>query len=248
MVLYQNLDGTRKQGLSRKPMANLQSVVLAWNEKWRARIDDLLKFQLADADGAHNLAHVQRVVTNAIRLMNLENADPMVVLPAAWLHDCVLVRKDSPQRNQASRLAAEKASEFLKEVEYPQHLIPPVAHAIEAHSFSAGIDPQTIEAKVVQDADRIDALGAFGIARCFLTAGVMKAELCSPVDPWGKTRRLDDSRYAVDHFFQKLLKLPGQMQTAAGQKLASERAQFLLNFLSQMASEAGWEELEISAT
>jgi uncharacterized protein len=241
VVLYQNLDGTQEQGLSRKPMANLQSVVLAWNDKWRVRIEDLLKFQLTDADGAHNLAHVQRVVTNAIRLMQLEDAEPKVVLPAAWLHDCVLVRKDSPQRNLASRLAAEKAREFLKEMDYHQNYILAITHAIEAHSFSAGINPETIEAKVVQDADRIDALGAFGIARCFLTAGVMQAELCSPVDPWAKNRPLDDCRYAVDHFFQKLLKLPTQMQTEGGRKLANERAQVLVDFLQQMAAEADWD-------
>lgn len=229
-------------------MAKLQSVVVEWNEKWRVRVDDFLSFQLAEADGAHNLAHVQRVVTNAIRLMTLENAEPLIVLPAAWLHDCVLVRKDSPQRHQASRLAAEKATEFLKKIGYPEHLLSAIAHAIEAHSFSAGILPRTIEAKVVQDSDRIDALGAFGIARCFLTAGVMQAELCSADDPLASNRPLDDRKYAVDHFFEKLLKLPAQLQTTAGRKLAEERADFLLAFLLQMSTEAGWDAEKILAT
>jgi uncharacterized protein len=218
-----------------------QSVVSDWNKHWRTRFDDFIAEQMAAADGAHDLAHVQRVVTNAALLMQLENADPGVVLPAALLHDCVLVRKDSPQRNQASRLAAQKAGEFLKRIGYPVQPIPAIEHAIEAHSFTAGIVPRTIEAKVVQDADRLDALGAIGIARCFMTAGTMQASLYCPTDPLGSHRPLEDRKYAVDHFFEKLFKLPEQMQTQAGQKLAGERAQFLHDFLKQMSLEAGWE-------
>jgi uncharacterized protein len=222
-------------------ITDCRNAVAEWKSIWQARLQGFIEQEMTGADGAHNLAHVQRVVTNAIRLMQLEEAEPKVVLPAAWLHDCVLVRKDSPQRNLASRLAAEKAREFLGEIDYHQNCIPAITHTIEAHSFSAGIKPETIEAKVVQDADRIDALGAFGIARCFLTAGVMQAELCSPVDPWAKNRPLDDCRFAVDHFFQKLLKLPAQMQTEGGRKLANERAQVLVDFLQQMAAEADWD-------
>ncbi|MBC7449384.1 MAG: HD domain-containing protein [Hymenobacteraceae bacterium] len=118
----------------------------------------------AEGDVAHDAEHIRRVVTNARQLAASTGADERVVVPAAWLHDCVSVAKDSPQRTQASRLAA-TAADFLRASGYPATYIPAIEHAIEAHSFSAGIAPRTLEARVVQDADRLDTLGAVGIAR-----------------------------------------------------------------------------------
>ena len=112
------------------------------------------------ADPGHGPAHLERVVATALRLAAEEGARLEVVLPAAWLHDCVHVAKDSPDRARASRLAADHALRFLESAGYPAPLLPDIRHAIEAHSYSAGIAPRTIEAKVVQDADRLDALGA----------------------------------------------------------------------------------------
>ena len=116
----------------------------------------------AGGDAAHDLAHIERVVRNAQALAATEGARLEVVLPAAWLHDCVTVPKDSPQRAAASRRAAAQAVVWLCEWGWPEVLRPEIAHAIEAHSFTAGITPTTIEAKVVQDADRLDALGGGG--------------------------------------------------------------------------------------
>src|SRR5512142_1588233 len=98
------------------------------------------------ADPAHDISHVERVVSNARWLALREQANLAVVVPAAWLHDIVAVPKDSPDRNKASTWAAAEAARFLRSIGYPEESIAPVSHAIEAHSFSAGIEPVTVEA------------------------------------------------------------------------------------------------------
>lgn len=197
------------------------------------------KLAAQDGDAAHGLEHVRRVVLNAKRLAAAGHARREVVLPAAWLHDCVTVPKDSPQRAAASRRAAAQAVEWLREWDYPAEFLPGIAHAIEAHSFSAGIAPRTIEAKVVQDADRLDALGAVGLARCLMLGGALGRPLYAADDPWCEERPADDRAACVDHFYAKLLKLGGAMQTAAGRAEARRRTVFLRSFLVQLQREVG---------
>lgn len=188
-------------------------------------------------DAAHDLAHVRRVVMNARRLAAAESARLEVVVPAAWLHDCVTVPKDSPQRALASRLAAAQAVAWLREWNYPSAYVPDIAHAIEAHSFSAGVEPRTIEAKVVQDADRLEAIGAVGLARCLMLSGEMGRPLYAQEDPFCALRPPDDRAAAVDHFYTKLLKLEGTMQTASGRREARQRTEYLHGFLAQLKHE-----------
>ncbi len=205
---------------------------------WEKQFQTFISEQLADADQAHDLAHIQRVVANAKRLATTEAADMDIVLPAAWLHDCVIVPKNSPLRKQASTLAAERAGQFLHEIGYDIDLIPPIQHAIVAHSFSAGITPETTEAKVVQDADRLDSIGAIGIARCILTGVSFGAQLYEASDPFadnGRTR--DDKTYSVDHFYIKLFKLADMMQTDAGRAEAHKRTDYMKGYLAQLRQE-----------
>lgn len=191
----------------------------------------------APPDYAHSLDHVERVLHNTLDLTASERADPWITVPAACLHDCVSLPKDSPQRGQASRLAAAAAAEFLAGIDYPGKQIPAVAHAIEAHSYSAGIPPRSIEARVVQDADRLDALGAIGIARCLLVGGQLQRPLCASEDPFCDERSPDDARYTLDHFYSKLLRLPATMQTAAGRAEAQRRAAIMQRFLDDLRRE-----------
>jgi uncharacterized protein len=151
-------------------------------------------------DGAHDLAHLQRVWHNARTLQAEEGGDLEVLLAAVLLHDCVSVEKNSPLRSQASRLAAEKAASVLADLDWPESKISGVTHAIEAHSFSANITPLTLEAKLVQDADRLDSLGMLGVARTFYVAGRMGSALYDPLDPEAKERDYDDTRFCLDHF------------------------------------------------
>jgi uncharacterized protein len=190
-------------------------------------------------DGAHDLSHLQRVWHNVRTLQAEEGGDLEVLLAAVLLHDCVAVEKNSPLRSQASRLAAKKAASVLLEMHWPEEKIIAVSHAIEAHSFSANITPLTLEAKIVQDADRLDSLGMLGVARTFYVAGRMGSALYDPNDPEAKERDYDDTRFCLDHFQTKLLHLADGFQTAAGQRLAQLRHQSLKGFMEQFKEEIG---------
>jgi uncharacterized protein len=190
-------------------------------------------------DPAHDISHVQRVVQNTLRLTAAEGGDPAVTVPAAWLHDCVTVAKGSPLRKQASGLAADEAVRFLGSIGYDEGLLPAVHHAIAAHSFSANIPCETLEAKVVQDADRLEAIGAIGIARCFLTGGAMGTPLYDPSEPFAESRELDDKRFTLDHFYVKLFKLADTMQTDAGRAEALRRTEYMRGYLHKLAEEIG---------
>lgn len=190
-------------------------------------------------DPGHSLIHLERVVATALRLAAEENARAEIVLPAAWLHDCVHVAKDSPERVSASRLAADHAAGFLRGAGYPEEFLPDIRHAIEAHSYSAGIEPRTIEAKVVQDADRLDALGAIGVARCIAVGSALGRPLYEADDPFCSRRAPDDNGASVDHFYSKLLKLAGTMQTSAGRHEAERRTAFVQAFIAQLKTEVG---------
>lgn len=208
---------------------------------WSARCEAFVRTHAA-GDAAHDLAHVRRVVRAAEHVGSIEGANLSIVLPAAWLHDLVVLPKDAPDRRQASRRSAEAATAWLGSVAFPSDRLAAVAHAIEAHSFSAGVEPRTIEAAVVQDADRLDALGAIGVARLYATAGALGHALVHPDDPVPSkppTRALDDLRWATDHFQTKLLRLPATMRTAAGRAEAERRAAFLHAFLDELRREVG---------
>jgi len=207
--------------------------------EWEPRFAAFVAEEQDTSDTAHDEGHVRRVVANAKKLAEAEGADLAVVLPAAWLHDCVAIAKNSAERSSASRLAAERAGGFLREAGYPAEHIAAIEHAIEAHSFSARVAPQTLEAKVVQDADRLEALGAVGIARTLITGGANGTPFYDLTEPFPITRAADDRTSIIDHFFTKLLTLADTMQTASGRAAAQQRAQFLKQYLTQLGSEIG---------
>jgi len=204
---------------------------------WESQLEKKIKEVASNEDPAHDLLHFKRVVKLAKNLCEKEKAKLEVVVPAAWLHDLVIIPKNSPLRNQASRLSAEKALDFLSEIKYPEIYLKEIAHAIEGHSFSANIEVKTLEAKIVQDADRIDGLGAIGIARCFATAGVLKRPFYSDQDPFCEFRQPDDLKYTLDHFFQKLFKTAETLKTRAGREEGRKRLEKMKNFLEGLKNE-----------
>ncbi|MFJ7798113.1 HD domain-containing protein [Pseudomonas sp. NPDC096950] len=202
--------------------------------------DTLLPHALEPSeDGAHDLSHLQRVWHNVRTLQAQEGGDLEVLLASVLLHDCVAVEKNSPLRSQASRLAADKAATLLTTLDWSDAKIAAVVHAIEAHSFSANIAPTTLEAKIMQDADRLDSLGMLGVARTFYIAGRMGSALYDPQDPEAKTRDYDDKRFCLDHFQTKLLHLADGFQTDTGQQLAQVRHQRLKGFMELFKEEIG---------
>ncbi|QOU03879.1 HD domain-containing protein [Pseudomonas fluorescens] len=190
-------------------------------------------------DGAHDLSHLQRVWHNARLIQAQEGGDLEVLLAAVLLHDCVAVEKNSPLRSKASQLAADKAAQTLQLLGWPASRVDAVTHAIATHSFSAGLEPRTLEAKITQDADRLDALGMIGVARTFYTAGRMGSGLYDPADPTARHREYDDKRFCLDHFQTKLLSLADGFQTPTGQRLAQARHHRLKGFMETFIEEIG---------
>ena len=193
--------------------------------------------KLESADAAHDAAHVQRVAVNALKFAQLEQANLEIVVPAVWLHDCVTVAKNSKQRNNASTLSAEKAEQLLHDWHYPSQHIEAIKHAIAAHSYSANISPETLEAKIVQDADRMDSIGAIGVARMMMVGGKLDCTLYNEQDPFCANREPQDRQWTVDHFYSKLLKLNSGFHTKAAKDEAQRRHDYMLDFLKQLQSE-----------
>lgn len=203
----------------------------------RAQLRAIIKREM-EQDPAHDIAHLDRVWANAHRIAKSEEGVNLrVLLAAAYFHDLVNLPKDAPNRAAASQMSAEKAAPFLQGLGYSPDEIKAAQHAIAAHSYSAGIPPESFEAEILRDADRLDALGAVGIARTFMVAGTMGRPLLDPNDPFAADRALDDQLWSIDHWHLKLLQLPREMVTKKGRKIARKRARLMLAYLEQLAKE-----------
>ncbi|HBI6860896.1 TPA: phosphohydrolase [Enterobacter cloacae] len=207
--------------------------------QWQHRFERWLDENHFTDDAAHDIAHFRRVWVTAQNIMAELRVEPLVVLTACYFHDVVSLPKNHPDRSQSSLLAARKTREILRRdfPDFPPERYAAVEHAIEAHSFSAGVAPQSLEAKIVQDADRLEALGAIGLARVFAVSGALGVALFDADDPFAGARPLDDKTFALDHFQTKLLRLPDTMQTARGRELARHNADFLIQFMAKLSAE-----------
>ncbi len=194
--------------------------------------------QLMDDDPGHDLAHVLRVALWTLRI-GAPDVDPRHAIAAALLHDIVNVPKDSPDRARASELCAAAARDLLARHGFEDDEVADICEAIRDHSYSRGATPRTPLGKALQDADRLEAVGAIGICRTISTGTRMGAHYFDTEDPWARERPLDDRRFSVDHFFTKLLRLPATMNTAAGRAEAERRADLMRAFLLQLGDELG---------
>ena len=206
-------------------------------QNWEKIFEEKISSVATADDPAHDLSHFKRVVKLAKEICECENGDLNIVIPAAWLHDLIIVPKNSPLRSQASKLSGEAASVFLKSINYPEKYLKEIEYAIAGHSFSANLKTETLESKIVQDADRLDGLGAIGTARCFATAGLLKRAFYSEADPFCTERKPDDLIYTVDHFYKKLFLVADNLKTESGRKIGMARVQYMKDFLSQLKSE-----------
>jgi uncharacterized protein len=188
---------------------------------------------------AHDFAHVERVHDLARQIARSEGGDLEVVTGAALLHDLFQYRKDHPLAPRSSERAAEEARKLLAESGFPEAKIEPVCACIREHSYSAGAEPSSLEAAILQDADRLDAMGAIGVARWAATCGETRRPFYAPQDPLCRERIPDDLTYGFDHFPRKLLRLQMGIHTRAGKRLAEDRATFLRAFFDQFGKELG---------
>lgn len=208
--------------------------------KLRSALRDVLAEMSERHDAAHDLAHFDRVWTHARTIAHGEDFAPSgVLLCAVYLHDLITLPKDHPKRGQSAAMSAVSAGPIMDALGMTPSEIARARHAIEAHSWSGTAVPQSAEARILRDADRLEALGAIGIARCFAVSGALDRPLFDGADPFATARPVDDSRFALDHFAAKLMKLPQGFLTATGRKLAEDRVAVMRRYLSDLARELG---------
>lgn len=188
-------------------------------------------------DPAHDYSHILRVYKNAQKIAKHEKANSKLVLAAVLLHDIIQFPKSDPRNKTASEKSTILAKKILQKHDFEESEIAIICDAIRDHSYSRGKTPQTIEGKILQDADRLDALGAIGIARTFSVGGSEKRPIYNESDPFCRIRKPDDNSWTVDHFYRKLLLLEKKMNTNTGKALAKKRTKLMMNFLSDLKQE-----------
>jgi uncharacterized protein len=193
--------------------------------------------KIMDNDSAHDFDHVMRVYKNAQKICKKEKVNEKLVLCATLLHDIVSYPKSDKRSKMSSTESAKKSKLILKKYDFLKEETITISDAIRDHSFSQNKTPESIVGKILQDADRLDALGAIGIARVFATGGSLKRPFYNIDDPFCKTRKSDDKTWTVDHFYQKLLKLELLMNTKSGKMEAKKRTKVLQEFLNQLKQE-----------
>lgn len=201
-----------------------------------------VKEQLHDAEGGHDWFHIERVFKNALLIAQGEDCDLTVVKLGALLHDVA----DSKFHNGDETVGPKVAREFLESQNVAEETIQHVINIIENISFKGGNFEKkfnSIELEIVQDADRLDAIGAIGVARAFNYGGFKNRALYNPnIQPnlnMSKEEYKKSDSPTINHFYEKLLLLKDKMNTASGKKIAEERHRYMEQFLSQFYAE--WE-------
>ncbi|MGN6492882.1 MAG: HD domain-containing protein [Agriterribacter sp.] len=171
----------------------------------------------------HDYFHIERVVRNAVKIAREEKADLFLTELAAWLHDV-----GDHKLNNGVDQSQEQIAALLQPLKVPTQIIDQVTGIVSQVSFSKGKTAETLEAKIVQDADRLDAIGAIGLARVFAFGGSKHREIYNPDSP---------EQTSIQHFYDKLLLLKGKMNTSSAKQLASDRHRYLEEFLQQFYKE-----------
>lgn len=207
-------------------------------EEFVQRVESLARSYFdEEMSPAHDWFHVQRVKTNAEELAaSYPRADHTVVRLGALLHDIGRAKEERGEIADHSKWGATESEKRLREHGASGDTIEAVAHCVRAHRYSNDTAPETIEAKIVSDADDLDALGAVGLARCFAYGG----EIGSPIHDPSLPADADETsvgRTQFNHLQKKLLDLPDRMYTDGGRERADERATYIRRFIRQFKSE-----------
>ncbi len=184
----------------------------------------------------HKYSHVIRVFNTCKRICDSNpKIDRDVLLPAALLHDIARADEMVGKIKNHAEEGAYRAVDYLRSIGYYPNKIDKIFSAIRTHRWSEGLTPKTLEAKILQEADRIDAIGAIGIIRT--TLHNKRKPLYHPRDPFANKRELDDKTYAIDHFFVKLLKIKDTISTEEVRKEAEVRHNYMIKFLNQLGKD-----------
>src|SRR3989338_5003616 len=208
------------------------------NDKLKNRLISIAKEKIVNDDISHDLEHALRVLANAERICNEEGGDLDVIIPSALFHDIIVYPKNHPKSKDASDESAELAKEILENIkEYPKERVGKVYTAIKQCSFSKGIIPELKEAKILQDADKLESTGVISIMRTFSSSGQMLRPYYNSDDPFCENREPEDLKYSVDVFYSRLLRVKDRMHTKKAKKIAERREKILLKFLDELKLE-----------
>ncbi|MBI5304278.1 MAG: HD domain-containing protein [Chloroflexi bacterium] len=201
-------------------------------------IDDARAFY-AGAESAHDFEHVLRVYTLAERIARAEGADLDIVRAAALLHDIARAEEDTTGKGDHAQMAAERARAILLARGVPTDQADAIAHAIAAHRFRGTTAPQTLEARVLFDADKLDSIGAIGVARAYAIAGTLNQRMWgeASLDAMATRDQHNSSHTPVAEFAVKLSKVRERVHTATAQKIAIERHAFMADFFARLERE-----------
>jgi len=204
------------------------------------KTEAFVRATLQNAEGGHDWWHIHRVWDNAKLIAQTERADLLVVELAALLHDIA----DSKFHNGDEEIGPKTAGDFLQSLHVDEAVIEHVQQIIRHISFKSGFDKKafrSIELDIVQDADRLDAIGAIGIARAFNYGGFKGREIYNPeIKPnlnMTKAEYKNTKAPTINHFYEKLLLLKDKMNTPTGKRLAEQRHAFMESYLKQFYSE-----------
>ena len=168
-------------------------------------------------DRSHDWPHTGRVLRNALRISKKEGGDKDIIVASALLHDIGYARNEAHHEIESAQMA----KRLLVQSGFPKSKIPAVLSCIKKHRFSKGHKAETIEEQILQDADKLDAMGAIGVARCFLWTGERRMRM----------------EIGVEHFHEKLLKLGSRMNTKQGRRMAKSRHDYMISYLKTLDKE-----------
>lgn len=208
------------------------------NTALKNQLIKIAKEKIPNNDVSHDFEHASRVLLNAEIIAKEENGDFDIIVPAALFHDLVVYPKNHPNKHKSQEESAEAAEKILNEINnFPKDKIEKVKICILECSFSKGITPKLLESKILQDADRLEATGAIAIMRTFSSTGQMKRPFYNPEDSFCKNRKPNSLHFALDLFYERLLKVADRMNTKTARKIAKRRTLFLKEFLNELKLE-----------
>lgn len=207
-------------------------------EALRQKCLDLFQSKNDGKDPSHDLIHTVRVDDNQIAISAREGGDQEILIPGAYLHDIVNYPKDDPRRTLSAQESAQVAADFLGSIPwYPAQKIPAVVQAIRRHSFSAGLPAESLEDAILQDADRLESIGMVALMRVFASCGVMGRQLFDPTDPFCEQRLPDPSRFGLDVYYSRLVKIEGKLNTQTAKVIGRTRVESMRQFIEALRDE-----------
>lgn len=208
------------------------------NSQLREELIKIARDEISSEDVSHDFEHSFRVLLNVERLVKKEGGDLDVIIPAALFHDLIVYPKNHINSSNSQIESASEAGRILSNVkEYPKEKIDKVKIAILECSFSKNTSYSTLESSILQDADKLESTGVISIMRTFSSTGQMKRVFYNKEDPFCKNRQPNNKKYALDLFYDRLLKAKDRMNTATAKKIAFRRTKILENFLKELELE-----------